>query len=118
MHISKTESEKNSIHLISMESNEKQTGPKNGHAGALFSVVVIENKVENFKTKKVSPFHVKDEKHWRNNNHDGENEHLEKSGPLGMCDDPYCTTCPTYFKASQPTNPKYSNEFDPKVFSS
>ncbi|KAL4578826.1 hypothetical protein LXL04_014957 [Taraxacum kok-saghyz] len=28
-----------------------------------------------------------------------QNEHLMKSGPLGMCDDPYCTTCPTAYKA-------------------
>lgn len=97
-----------------MESQKTQTSLENGHDGALCSVVVIENKVDNFKTEKVSPFNVKGEKHW-NNNHDGENEHLEKSGLLGMCDDPYCTTCPTYFKASQHTNPKYSNEFNPKV---
>ncbi|KAK9118016.1 hypothetical protein Scep_016109 [Stephania cephalantha] len=25
----------------------------------------------------------------------GKNEHLLRSGPLGMCNDPYCTTCPT-----------------------
>lgn len=24
-------------------------------------------------------------------------EHLLKSGPLGKCDDPFCTTCPSYF---------------------
>jgi hypothetical protein len=68
-----------------MESYEKETSLKKEHVGALCSVVVIGNKVENFKKEKVSPFHV---------TCDGENEHLGKSGALGMCDDPYCTTCP------------------------
>ncbi|WJX71870.1 hypothetical protein P8452_55814 [Trifolium repens] len=88
-----------------MESYEKETSLKKEHVGALCSVVVIGNKVENFKKEKVSPFHV---------TCDGENEHLGKSGALGMCDDPYCTTCPTYFKAYQQSNPKDSTEYDPK----
>ncbi|KAK2367510.1 putative cyclic nucleotide-gated ion channel 20, chloroplastic [Trifolium repens] len=88
-----------------MESYEKETSLKKEHVGALCSVVVIGNKVENFKKEKVSPFHV---------TCDGENEHLGKSGALGMCDDPYCTTCPTYFKACQQSNPKDSTEYDPK----
>ncbi|KAJ7567687.1 hypothetical protein O6H91_01G002200 [Diphasiastrum complanatum] len=29
--------------------------------------------------------------------HATQNEHLLKSGALGKCDDPYCTTCPGYF---------------------
>lgn len=32
--------------------------------------------------------------------HDGyadKNEHLLRSGQLGMCNDPYCTTCPSYY---------------------
>jgi cyclic nucleotide gated channel len=89
-----------------MESYEKETSLKKEHVGALCSVVVIGNKVENFKKEKVSPFHV---------TCDVENEHLGKSGALGMCDDPYCTTCPTYFKACQQSNPKDSTEYDPKV---
>ncbi|KAI3724163.1 hypothetical protein L2E82_35931 [Cichorium intybus] len=32
-------------------------------------------------------------------NHSHQSEHLMKSGQLGLCDDPYCTTCPTYYKA-------------------
>nr|XP_007152605.1 hypothetical protein PHAVU_004G144100g [Phaseolus vulgaris]ESW24599.1 hypothetical protein PHAVU_004G144100g [Phaseolus vulgaris] len=35
------------------------------------------------------------------------NEHLVRSGPQGMCSDPYCTTCPTYFKATQQINHKF-----------
>nr|XP_009761447.1 PREDICTED: probable cyclic nucleotide-gated ion channel 20, chloroplastic isoform X2 [Nicotiana sylvestris] len=34
---------------------------------------------------------------WPNNDYTGKNEHLLKSGQLGMCSDPYCTTCPTYY---------------------
>ncbi|KAK4479268.1 hypothetical protein RD792_014779 [Penstemon davidsonii] len=30
-------------------------------------------------------------------NYGCKNEHLLKSGPLGMCNDPNCTTCPTYY---------------------
>ncbi|WJX67008.1 hypothetical protein P8452_51509 [Trifolium repens] len=89
-----------------MESYEKETSLKKEHVGALCSVVVIGNKVENFKKEKVYPFHV---------TCDGENEHLGKSGALGMCDDPYCTTCPTYFKAYQQSNPKDSTEYDSTV---
>ncbi|KAI7738647.1 hypothetical protein M8C21_003629 [Ambrosia artemisiifolia] len=28
---------------------------------------------------------------------EAKNEHLMKSGPLGMCSDPYCTTCPSSY---------------------
>ncbi|KAK4479264.1 hypothetical protein RD792_014775, partial [Penstemon davidsonii] len=34
---------------------------------------------------------------WPLDNYGGKNEHLLKSGQLGMCNDPYCTTCPTYY---------------------
>lgn len=30
------------------------------------------------------------------------NEHLLRSGPLGKCDDPFCTTCPLYFDKEEP----------------
>lgn len=50
-------------------------------------------------------------------NYAGKNEHLLRSGQLGMCNDPYCTTCPTYnLKAAQPQHSKASGIFDPKVF--
>ncbi|KAK7314721.1 hypothetical protein VNO77_33248 [Canavalia gladiata] len=48
------------------------------------------------------------------NNYACRNEHLVRSGPLGMCNDPYCTTCPTYFKATQHRNSKASGIFNPK----
>lgn len=31
------------------------------------------------------------------NSYAEKNEHLLKSGQLGMCNDPYCTTCPSYY---------------------
>lgn len=45
------------------------------------------------------------------------NEHLLMSGQLGMCNDPYCTTCPTYIKVSHQRKPRASILFDPKVSS-
>jgi len=47
--------------------------------------------------------------------YDSINEHLLRSGKLGICNDPYCTTCPSYFKSSQLRNPKALNIPDPKV---
>ncbi|XP_077236250.1 putative cyclic nucleotide-gated ion channel 20, chloroplastic [Tasmannia lanceolata] len=46
----------------------------------------------------------------------GKNEHLLKSGPLGRCNDPYCTTCPTYynFKPGQQKKSKSSAAFENK----
>ena len=47
------------------------------------------------------------------------NERLLKSGPLGMCNDPYCTTCPSYYhyKATQGRFRRTSDIFDTKVVS-
>lgn len=44
------------------------------------------------------------------------NERLLKSGPLGMCNDPYCTTCPSYYhyKAPQGRFRRTSDIFDTK----
>ena len=47
----------------------------------------------------------------------GKNEHLLKSGQLGVCNDPYCTTCPTYYNfKGQQNSSKFSAIVDPKVF--
>ncbi|XAR53146.1 hypothetical protein NMG60_11021569 [Bertholletia excelsa] len=55
-----------------------------------------------------------DQDQWPDNN-GGKNEHLMRSGQLGMCNDPYCTTCPTYYNVKgQPKNSKSSIAFDPK----
>ncbi|XP_033509009.1 probable cyclic nucleotide-gated ion channel 20, chloroplastic isoform X2 [Nicotiana tomentosiformis] len=47
---------------------------------------------------------------WPNNDYTGKNEHLLKSGQLGMCSDPYCTTCPTYYHLKP--RQKYSKSSD------
>lgn len=36
--------------------------------------------------------------HGMDNNYGGKHEHLLKSGPLGRCNDPFCTTCPPYYE--------------------
>ena len=49
------------------------------------------------------------------NNYAGKNEHLLRSGQLGVCNDPYCTICPTHFIDSrQQRNSKVS--FFPNVY--
>ncbi|XP_026407977.1 probable cyclic nucleotide-gated ion channel 20, chloroplastic [Papaver somniferum] len=53
-----------------------------------------------------SSFKYTDEKGSPVHSHSTTNEHLMKSGQLGMCNDPYCTTCPTYKKAAQWGNSK------------
>ena len=60
----------------------------------------------------------KDQNDWPNDNYAAKNEHLLRSGQLGVCNDPYCTVCPTYdnFRAAQQKNSKASSVFDPKVF--
>lgn len=137
--ISRTRSASISIPMATLDSYVRETSLV-GHTGPLRSVkktpfvqmsgplyatpgngnllqqskIVPGNKVVESKADKFSDFDGTDESHW-NNNYDRKNEHLLRSGQLGMCNDPYCTTCPTYFKASQQRNPKASNIFDPKV---
>lgn len=45
------------------------------------------------------------------------NQHLLRSGQLGICNDPYCTTCPTYyhFKGAPHKHSKASAIFDRQV---
>ncbi|XP_062158144.1 probable cyclic nucleotide-gated ion channel 20, chloroplastic [Alnus glutinosa] len=62
----------------------------------------------------------KDPVDWPHDIYTGKNEHLLRSGQLGMCNDPYCTTCPIYydnFKAAQQKNSKGSSVFDTKFHS-
>ncbi|XP_045817190.1 probable cyclic nucleotide-gated ion channel 20, chloroplastic [Trifolium pratense] len=79
------------------------------------SIVVAGKKVGENKTEK---FDGTDEHRWNDNDYDKKNEHLLRSGQLGMCSDPYCTTCPTYFKVSQQTNQRASVILDPKFHNS
>ncbi|XP_057446731.1 probable cyclic nucleotide-gated ion channel 20, chloroplastic [Lotus japonicus] len=81
------------------------------------SIAVPGKKAVEGKTQQLSTFDGTDENLW-NNNYDRKNEHLLRSGQLGMCNDPYCTTCPTYIKASQKGNPKVSTVFDSKFHNS
>uniref|UniRef100_A0A2P2JKE0 Cyclic nucleotide-gated ion channel n=1 Tax=Rhizophora mucronata TaxID=61149 RepID=A0A2P2JKE0_RHIMU len=73
----------------------------------------VEIKAENFSSSKGM-----DQNEWTDDNY-GRNEHLLKSGQLGMCNDPYCTTCPSYYhsKAAQHKNSRASSIFDPKLHS-
>ncbi|CAN6577735.1 unnamed protein product [Malus baccata var. baccata] len=48
---------------------------------------------------------------WTDENYAGKNEHLLRSGQLGLCNDPYCTTCPTY-------NPKAAHRRTSEIFDS
>ncbi|KAF3647030.1 hypothetical protein FXO37_20179 [Capsicum annuum] len=47
-------------------------------------------------TKKYPSIRSAERNDWRNNDYTGKNEHLLESGQLGICNDPYCTTCLTY----------------------
>ncbi|CAA2981001.1 probable cyclic nucleotide-gated ion channel 20, chloroplastic isoform X1 [Olea europaea subsp. europaea] len=53
---------------------------------------------------------------WPDDNYAGRNEHLLRSGQLGMCNDPYCTVCPSSynFKGQQKIS-RTSDVFDAKV---
>ncbi|KAL8487602.1 hypothetical protein ACS0TY_024063 [Phlomoides rotata] len=45
----------------------------------------------------------------------GKNEHLLRSGQLGMCNDPYCTACPMYYSVKGRQKPSRTSEiFDAK----
>ncbi|XVF50377.1 hypothetical protein PTKIN_Ptkin04bG0094700 [Pterospermum kingtungense] len=72
---------------------------------------MVESKAEKFPS-----FNGMDEKDLPDNSYAGKNEHLLRSGQLGMCNDPYCTTCPTFynFKAEQQEHSKASGIFDTK----
>lgn len=56
---------------------------------------------------------------WPDDNYAGRNEHLLRSGQLGMCNDPYCTVCPSSynFKGQQKIS-RTSDVFDAKVLNS
>nr|KYP39016.1 hypothetical protein KK1_039689 [Cajanus cajan] len=136
--ITRTQSASISIPMTSLESYEKETSLV-GHTGPLQSkrntpvvqmsgplyattgsgnllqkrVVVSGNKAEETETDNFATFRETGSNFW-NNDYDRKNEHLLRSGQLGMCNDPYCTTCPTYFNASQQRNPKPSTRWDPK----
>lgn len=52
---------------------------------------------------------------WPGGDHMGRNEHLLRSGQLGMCNDPYCTTCPMYYNVKGRQKPSRTSDiFDAK----
>ncbi|XP_061355810.1 probable cyclic nucleotide-gated ion channel 20, chloroplastic [Gastrolobium bilobum] len=135
---SKTKSASFSIPMSSLESYGRETSLV-GHTGPLLRerktpfmqmsgplydnrgtgnilqqrIAVTGEKEEESKTENFSTFRSIGSSYW-NNNYNDKNEHLMRSGRLGMCNDPYCTICPTYFNPSKPRNPKVSTTFDPK----
>ncbi|KAF8014585.1 hypothetical protein BT93_H0418 [Corymbia citriodora subsp. variegata] len=65
--------------------------------------------------EKFPSFGIKDRIDSTDDHYAAKNEHLLRSGQLGMCNDPYCTTCPSYYnQRAQHTNFKGSSIFDPK----
>ncbi|XP_071722418.1 probable cyclic nucleotide-gated ion channel 20, chloroplastic [Rutidosis leptorrhynchoides] len=68
------------------------------------------------KTERFPSFVGREENEWPEDNYAGKNNHLFRSGQLGMCNDPYCTTCPSYynFKPAQQKNSRTSMIFDSK----
>ncbi|MED6208910.1 hypothetical protein PIB30_049616 [Stylosanthes scabra] len=105
-------SERKATPFVQMSGPLYATAGTGGHLQQ--RMVVSGRKEDERKTEKFDAFRSAGSKYWHTNKHDKENEHLMRSGQLGMCDDPYCTTCPTYFKASHNRNPKASTLFDPK----
>ncbi|XP_022137219.1 probable cyclic nucleotide-gated ion channel 20, chloroplastic [Momordica charantia] len=76
---------------------------------------VPESKTAEPLADKFPSFKAKDESDWSIHNYAGRNEHLIKSGQLGMCSDPFCITCPTYnLKASKHKSLRMSGIFDHK----
>ncbi|CAI9767400.1 unnamed protein product [Fraxinus pennsylvanica] len=67
------------------------------------------------KVEKYPSVNGRDQSDWPDGNYMGKNEHLLRSGQLGMCNDPYCTTCPTYYNfTGNQKNSRMSDIFDAK----
>ncbi|KAJ6340458.1 hypothetical protein OIU77_008255 [Salix suchowensis] len=137
---SRTQSASTSIHLDSMESYGygtnlvgftgplrsarkaplvQMSGPLyvTSNTGNLFLAnhgVTAGIKVES-KPEKHPSFNGMDQHDW-DDKYTATNVHLMRSGQLGMCSDPYCTTCPLYYHstASQQRHAKAYSIFDSK----
>ncbi|KAF8014592.1 hypothetical protein BT93_H0419 [Corymbia citriodora subsp. variegata] len=73
---------------------------------------VVESK---YMKEKFPSFGIKDHIDSTDDHYAAKNEHLLRSGQLGMCNDPYCTTCPSnYNKRAQQMSSKSSSIFDPQ----
>ncbi|KAK6123608.1 hypothetical protein DH2020_042640 [Rehmannia glutinosa] len=105
--------------------NEKQTsilqrsGPLyvRGNHEVIFQTpqLALEQKTTEPKLENYTSFDAIDKNDWPLVNYEGKNEHLLKSGQLGMCHDPYCTTCPTYYNVKgRQKHSRTSEIFDAK----
>ncbi|KDP45796.1 hypothetical protein JCGZ_17403 [Jatropha curcas] len=130
--ISRTRSASISIPMDSMDSYENEvnlvgyTGPLRSErrvpmiqmSGPIYSNRKADksHKIVEPKAEKFPSFNGMDQQDWTNDKYAGKNEHLLRSGQLGICNDPYCTTCPTYynFKPVKQKHSKASVLFDPK----
>ncbi|XP_065880767.1 probable cyclic nucleotide-gated ion channel 20, chloroplastic [Euphorbia lathyris] len=139
--ISRTRSASISIPMNSMESYENEaslvgyTGPLRSErrtpmiqmSGPIYTNRKIDSifqinhggkdhKIAKPKVEKVPTFNEIDQRNRTDDQYAGKNEHLMRSGQLGVCNDPYCTTCPTYyrFKPVQHKHSRTSNIFDSK----
>lgn len=100
-----------------LESGSKYTRRK-PEKSSQSSPGVTESKTAEPLTDKFPSFKTNDEPDWAIHHYAGRNEHLIKSGQLGVCNDPFCITCPTYnSKASQQKSSRMRGIFDPEVFS-
>ncbi|KAL9337475.1 hypothetical protein Peur_069244 [Populus x canadensis] len=141
--LSRTQSASTSIPLDSMESYSSETNIV-GFTGPLRSArkaplvqmsgpLYINRNTENLflakhgvttrkkvdsKPEKYPSLNGRDKNDW-DDNYTATNAHLMRSGQLGMCNDPYCTTCPLYYHstASQQRHAKTSSIFDSKFHS-
>uniref|UniRef100_A0A7N0V8X0 Ion transport domain-containing protein n=1 Tax=Kalanchoe fedtschenkoi TaxID=63787 RepID=A0A7N0V8X0_KALFE len=50
-------------------------------------------------------------KDWQDDTYAKNNEHLYKSAQLGLCNDPYCTSCPTYYNVHAKQNSSRDQKF-------
>ncbi|XP_058079861.1 probable cyclic nucleotide-gated ion channel 20, chloroplastic [Magnolia sinica] len=92
--------------LNSNQKFENFSRPKNGRLGVKAPAVAPEEFSSGEGMTQVD---------WLHGNVAGKNEHLLRSGPLGKCNDPYCTTCPTYYDAkAAEKNSRASAVFDSK----
>lgn len=61
------------------------------------SQAVTEPKKAEPKIEKYPSINGMNQNDWPEDNFARRNDHLLRSGQLGMCNDPYCTTCPSYY---------------------
>lgn len=119
-----------SIDMTSMDSHERETNLV-GHTGPLRSQrtpfvpmsgpLYVSHRTNNLlrpsqvatgekeaepRIEKYPSINGMNQNDWREGNFVRKNDHLLRSGQLGMCNDPYCTTCPSYY-SYKPTPQKH-----------